>query len=815
MKRPRPATAIRPWKRWDAGRSTRPCLDLRLAEEQGLDLLPRLLGLAPGLHVVVVTAYATIETAVEAMRRGAFDYLPKPFTPGPASRACWTGSRGCGGCSPRWTSWKSGSARWCRRSTCKPASRACGRPWRWPSRRPPARRPSCCAAKAAPARACWPRPFMPAARGAAGPFVTVHCPSLSAELLESELFGHVQGAFTGAMRDTVGKVSMAEGGTLFLDEIGDLPLALQPKLLRLLQERCYERVGEARTRASNIRILAATNRDLEAEIAAGRFREDLFYRLNVIEVTLPPLRAAGRRHPALGRAPVALLRPAERQGHFGVRRPGAARPAALSLAGQHPRAAQRRRAGRDPGLRPSGRAATTCRRRSAAGRAARPTAARARDARPDRGRAHPPRPGGRRPRSRKPPPSWASTRARCTENGRTIRNTDHDLSPPNHAGHASAVRPAGGAGRARASRLIYHLGSRIEKILRENYDSVIYMRDLNEALERIDSSFQFALAGREKQSYQQYRTKWKLYDASLAKEQHNITLPGEAELVDALTKLTRPLSPAGRRLLASGPRPARQALLRPARSAGPLRHVPARSRPFPARSCGSTRRTWNTPTRTPGRWPAPPLLVRRRPGLRHRLGGAPDRQHDPHDPLPDPRGDGIGHGDRGGQSGPAGAHHLGRRAGATGHGLQRHGPATPRLPPVAPGAIDPRTADQPGHDRFLSRSGAGGRSAAARGVGQSGRPGGCWACCRRRRRRAAARVLGAARRRCGSPGRRCCKTQRAVSARGLRQGHRPADGRGDAFLPAADPAHPRSPTAQRWGPPCCWKTSPASASWTR
>ena len=123
---------------------------------------------------------------------------------------------------------------------------------------------------------------------AAGPFVTVPCPSLSAELLESELFGHVQGAFTGAVRDTIGKVAAAEGGTLLLDEIGDLPLALQPKLLRLLQERCYERIGETQTRASNVRILAATNRDLEAELAAGRFREDLFYRLNVIEVTLPP-----------------------------------------------------------------------------------------------------------------------------------------------------------------------------------------------------------------------------------------------------------------------------------------------------------------------------------------------------------------------------------------------------------------------------------------------------------------------------------------------------------------------------------------------
>ncbi len=125
---------------------------------------------------------------------------------------------------------------------------------------------------------------------AAAPFVTLHCPSLSAELLESELFGHVKGAFTGAVRDTAGKVAFAEGGTLFLDEIGDLPLPLQPKLLRLLQEKHYERVGDPHTRTADVRILAATNRDLEAGVATGRFREDLLYRLNVIEVTLPSLR---------------------------------------------------------------------------------------------------------------------------------------------------------------------------------------------------------------------------------------------------------------------------------------------------------------------------------------------------------------------------------------------------------------------------------------------------------------------------------------------------------------------------------------------
>src|SRR5207244_4584543 len=101
---------------------------------------------------------------------------------------------------------------------------------------------------------------------------------------------HVRGAFTGAVKDTDGKVALAEGGTLFLDEVGELPSALQAKLLRLLQEKRYERVGDPHTRTADVRIVAATNRDLEAETAAGRFREDLLYRLNVIEITLPPLR---------------------------------------------------------------------------------------------------------------------------------------------------------------------------------------------------------------------------------------------------------------------------------------------------------------------------------------------------------------------------------------------------------------------------------------------------------------------------------------------------------------------------------------------
>lgn len=122
------------------------------------------------------------------------------------------------------------------------------------------------------------------------PLITVNCPSLSKELLESELFGHVRGAFTGAVRDHWGKVKEADGGTLFLDEIGDLPLEIQPKLLRLLQERDYERVGENTTRRAEVRIIAATSRDLRKRLAEGTFREDLYFRLNVISVEMPPLR---------------------------------------------------------------------------------------------------------------------------------------------------------------------------------------------------------------------------------------------------------------------------------------------------------------------------------------------------------------------------------------------------------------------------------------------------------------------------------------------------------------------------------------------
>ena len=207
---------------------------------------------------------------------------------------------------------------------------------------------------------------------AADPFVVTNCPTLSEELLASELFGHAKGAFTGAIRDQAGRVEAAEGGTLFLDEIGEIPPALQTKLLRFLQEKEFERVGETRTRHADVRIIAATNRDLEADVKAGRFREDLFYRLNVVEVRMPPLRE--RREDILPLARAFLAPSPARRAPMaaGDLAAGGAGARAARLAGQRARAAQRDRADRHPladlGRRAGGAARPACRARPSGGR---------------------------------------------------------------------------------------------------------------------------------------------------------------------------------------------------------------------------------------------------------------------------------------------------------------------------------------------------------------------------------------------------------------------------------------------------------------
>jgi NtrC-family two-component system response regulator AlgB len=268
-------------------------LDLRLGREKGLDLVPELLRVAPGIAVVVMTAFASIDTAVEAMRRGAFDYLPKPFTLDQLRVVLerWQLLSGLRSEVADLRARVAESAPEADLDTEEPAVRAA---YDVAFRVAATEATICLRGESGTGKGVLARAIHGRSHRSGRPFVTVHCPSLSAELLESDLFGHAKGAFTSAVTETDGKVAAAEGGTLFLDEIGDLPPAVQPKLLRFLQERAYERVGETLTRHGDVRLIAATNRDLDAEVRAGRFREDLFYRINVIEVTLPPLRERRR-----------------------------------------------------------------------------------------------------------------------------------------------------------------------------------------------------------------------------------------------------------------------------------------------------------------------------------------------------------------------------------------------------------------------------------------------------------------------------------------------------------------------------------------
>jgi len=264
-------------------------VDLRLGTASGLDLIPVLLSGSPWMKIVVITAYASIDTAVEAMRRGATDYIPKPFTPAQILLAVRKVEE------VRSLEQKVASLR-------EDLERATPEV-HFSSESPAMQRALEIARQVAPTDAAvllrgesgtgktiLARAIHGWSRRSGKPFGVVSCPSLPAELLTSELFGHVKGAFTGAVRDNPGRIAACEGGTLFLDEIGDLPLSLQPKLLRFLQDQEYERLGDPSTRKADVRIITATNRVLEEDVKAGRFREDLFYRLNVIQIEIPPLR---------------------------------------------------------------------------------------------------------------------------------------------------------------------------------------------------------------------------------------------------------------------------------------------------------------------------------------------------------------------------------------------------------------------------------------------------------------------------------------------------------------------------------------------
>ena len=264
-------------------------LDLRLGREDGLDVLARLRAADAGLPVVLVTAYASVPTVVEAMRRGAADYLPKPFTPDQIRLVTERVTRGRA-LERRVAELELAAAAQAPEMDLRSGEPAMQRLLETAFRAAASRASLLLLGENGTGKSVLARALHARSPRAGGAFVTVSCPSLSRELLESELFGHVKGAFTGATADTRGKVAAAAGGTLYLDEIGELPPEVQPKLLRLLQEREYERVGETQTRRAEVRVVASTNRDLPRAVAAGAFREDLLYRLNTITLTLPPLR---------------------------------------------------------------------------------------------------------------------------------------------------------------------------------------------------------------------------------------------------------------------------------------------------------------------------------------------------------------------------------------------------------------------------------------------------------------------------------------------------------------------------------------------
>jgi NtrC-family two-component system response regulator AlgB len=248
-------------------------LDLWLKEESGLALLPEILRRRPGIGVIVITAFATFETAVEAMTKGAVDYLPKPFTPeqvrGAAHRVA--------------------EANVLKRRVSELERRLDDAEQEdyFGTHSPGFRDFLQTVALAAESdsvvllrgesgtgKNVLARWIQRHSKRAGRPFVTVHCPMLAGDLLSSALFGHKRGAFTGAVADAVGKVEEAEGGTLFLDEVADLNADAQARLLRFLNDRGYERLGEARERHANVRLVAATNQPLEDLVKTGRFRED-------------------------------------------------------------------------------------------------------------------------------------------------------------------------------------------------------------------------------------------------------------------------------------------------------------------------------------------------------------------------------------------------------------------------------------------------------------------------------------------------------------------------------------------------------------
>src|SRR5712691_5067619 len=264
-------------------------VDLRMPDVNGLDLLRQILSVVPSCEVILMTAYAAVDSAVEAIKLGAREYLTKPFD-FDRLREVLGDIRIELERRAQVVALESQMARSLEFYGMLGRSPAMQELFSLIQRLAPHARVVLLTGETGTGKELAARAFHQAGPRRHKPFVTINCSAVVETLFESELFGHVRGAFTGAVESKPGVFEAAQGGTLFLDEIGELPLGVQAKLLRALEQGEVQRVGSLQPKRVDVSVIAATNRDLRAEISAGRFRGDLFYRLNVVEVKLPPLR---------------------------------------------------------------------------------------------------------------------------------------------------------------------------------------------------------------------------------------------------------------------------------------------------------------------------------------------------------------------------------------------------------------------------------------------------------------------------------------------------------------------------------------------